>query len=280
MKRTELEELLSAYIDDELSPEKKKKVEALVKTNAQAKSILDDYMSVRKAFQRESGSLRHKAPADLTTKVLAAIDAQTPQPKTFESVRYKTVSRWSNPRIFAYPLAILICALFIGIFYRPDGQTGGERQTADGGRQNTEPGHTEPGHIVPGDTTNGVEQTAVGIVQPGESIIPPPLSADGGTIPQSEIPVKPANIDLRFTCRVENTTSVSTIFAKVFAKYEVASTKSTSGPANTVVYEISVTSETLLKILADLRTNSVEISGNTEDLSTEKPVKVFFQVEN
>ena len=259
MNQIELEELLSAYMDGELSPQNKKKVEALVKTNAQAKSILRGYLSVRQAIQQQAGSLQHKVPAGFTTNVLAAIDATTPPLKAFESTRYETPSettvRWKNPRIYAYPLAVLICALFIGLVYRPTSDV--RRQTADG-RQPT------------------VGQTADN-GQSDEAIIPAPLAGDAGTLSQSVSPLQPkASEDLKFLCQAENATSAATIFARVFAKHEVP-WKSTSG-TNTVVYEISVSSEMLRKILDDLRASSVKIAGETENLSTEMPGKVFFQV--
>ena len=258
MNQIELEELLSAYMDGELSPQNKKKVEALLKTDSQAKSILRGYLAVRKAM---TGTLQHQVPAGFTTKVLAAIDATTPPPKAFESTRYETLSetpvRWKNPRIYAYPLAVLICALLIGIFHRPDNRREGGRQTADG-RQPT------VGQTV----DNG---------QPDEMIIPAPLAGDAGTLSPSASPIQPEVLeDLKFLCKVENAASASTIFARVFAKHEVP-WKSTSG-TETVVYEISVSSEMLRKILADLRTNSVNIAGETENLGTEIPDKVFFHV--
>jgi len=257
----ELEELLSAYVDNELSPQNRKKVEALVKTDAQAKSILDGYMFVRKVLQREAKSLRYKVPTGFAARVLAAIDAQAPRSKTFGSVRYGILSRLRNPRMIAYPLAVLICALLIGIFYRP-----ADQQTADGRRQTAV------------QTADGGQQTADSSQQ-AESIIPPPLSEGAGTVSQSEIPAQPEVTDIKLVCRVKDTASASMVFVRVFAKHEVPSTRSTSGSTNTVVYEISVTPDTLRIILDDLRANSVEITGKTDDLSTEKPVKVFFQIE-
>ncbi|MCL2305207.1 MAG: hypothetical protein FWC43_07680 [Planctomycetaceae bacterium] len=257
MTRTELEEILSAYLDDELSPQNKKKVEALVETNAQAKSILEGYISVRKAIQRGANTLQHKVPAGFTASVLASIDAATPQSKVFESTRYKTLARWKNPRVFAWPLVILICALFVGVFYRP---------------------HTS-------DTTSSIAQNKQDYEKPTispsveeEPNIPAPLSGEAGSVSQPEISVQPEKTDIRFVCRVENaTTDFKTLFNRVFAKHKVVSNCLTSEVGT--VYEITVTPETLRKILEDFRANSVEIPDETENFGTEKPVKVFFQVE-
>ena len=257
MTRAELEQLLSAYMDGELSPQEMKKAEALVKTNAQAKSILDDYLFVRKAIQHEAKTLQYKVPTDFAAGVLTTIDAAVQPSKPFKSDRYtrnETISRWSNPRIFTYPLVILVCALLIGVFYRSD--------TSD-----TTPPIARSGSIS-GQLT---------ISSPDETIIPPPLADSGGTLSLLEKPVQPERTDLKLVCRTENTASVSTLFTRVFAKYNVVSNRSTSG--GNVVYEISVTPETLRAILEEFQANSIEITGDTENLGVEKPVKVFFLVE-
>jgi len=80
---------------------------------------------------------------------------------------------------------------------------------------------------------------------------------------------------------VENMVSVSTLFTRVFAKYEVPWTKSTSG-IGIAVYEISVTPVTLRKILDEFQADSVEITGDTDDWSGKEPtesIKVFFRME-
>ena len=252
MTRVELEELLSAYMDGELSPQGMKKVEALVKTNAQAKSILDDYMSVRQAIQHEAKALQYKVPADFAAGVLTAI--APPCTRHTRPHREKVVSRWSNPRIFAYPLVVLVCALLIGVFYRSD--------TSD-----TTPRIAQ--HVPSGGP--------LVISSLEEPIIPPPLSADDITLSQAEISALPEKMDLRLVCRVENPVLVSTLFTRVFAKHNVVSNRSTSG--GSVVYVISVTPDTLREILEEFQANSVEITGDAENLGTKEAVKVFFQVE-
>ena len=247
MTRAELEQLLSAYMDGELSPQEMKKAEALVKTNAQAKSILDGYLSVRKAIQQEAKAAQYKVPAGFAARVLAAT-VQSPQ--AFESTRYtehiqEGVSRWKNPRIFAYPLVVLVCALLINVFYRTD-------------------------------TSNTIPPVA--IERSDEPVIYAPLSEGAGTVSRPEIVALPEKTELTLVCRVENTASVSTLFTRVFAKYEVLWTRSTTG-ADATVYEISVTPETLREILEEFRANSMEIVGDIKDLVVEEPVKVFFQVE-
>jgi hypothetical protein len=259
MNRTEIEELLSAYMDDELSPQNKAKVEVLVKTNPQAKSILDGYLFVRRAIQQESSSFQYNAPAGFTVQVLATIDAQETPSKAFQGTMYGTVSRWSNPRIFAHPLAVLICAVLIGLFYRDV---------------------TTDTPVTVSQNTPSLGPATISVPGELEPVVPAPLAGSGGAISQEDIPAQPEK-PFKFICRAdsraENATSVSTVFPQVFAKHEIPWTKSTSGTANT--YEISVSSETLLKILDDLRENFVEVTGKAEDLSTETPLKVFFQVE-
>jgi len=258
MTRVELEELLSAYMDGELSPQNMKKVETLVKTNAQAKSILDGYLSVRKAIQHEAKALKYKAPAGFASGVLAAIDP--PCIRHTRPIQDKVISRWSNPRIFAYPLAILVCALLIGIIYRPD--------TSD-----TTPPIAQRTLVSEQLTISSSIDTR----QQDEPIIYPPLPGDAGTIFLSEKPVQPEKTDLKLVCRAENTVSVSTLFTRVFATHNIVSNRSTLG--GHVVYEISVTPDTLREILEEFQANSVEITGNTEDLGTKEPIKVCFQVE-
>ena len=253
MTRVELEELLSAYMDGELSPPTMKKVDALVKTDAQAKSILDGYLSVRAAIQRQADT--YQVPVGFTASVLAAIDATAPQSKRFGGVRYETASRWRNPRIFAYPLVVLVCALFIGLFYRSE-------------RPDSPPGRTP--------FAQNTEQP-----QPDETRIPPPLSLGAGPVAPSDISARPeVPQDLKFVCHVENMASVSTLFPQIFANYDVDWKKSTSGPTNTVVYEISVRPETLRNILEEFQAHPMEITGETANIGTEHSIKVFFQVES
>ena len=268
MDRTELEKLISDYIDDELSPQNKTKVEALVKTNAQAKSILDDYLAVRTAIQQGVKRSNWKTPADFSGKVLAAINANVPPAQAYEVPRYDVaqsssglLSRLKNRRVFAYPLIVLFCALLLN-FLNPNPET-----------QNT------PQIIA---HKGGASETPVMTADnsPDENVLPgiqSPLAGDAGTVDEPGKIVTPQ--DMKVVCQVENLSAAATVFPQVFAKHDVNWTKSTSGPADTVIYEISVTHDTVQKILADFKARRIEITKTPDTTSNAGTFKLRFQVE-
>ena len=262
MDRIELEKLISAYIDDELSPQNKTKVEALVKTNAQAKSILDDYLTVRTAIQQGMKRSNWKTPTDFTGKVLAAINANAAPAQTYEAPRYDVaqsssglLSRLKNRRVFAYPLIVLFCALLLN-FLSPNQET---QNTPTAIAHKGEPSET------PVMTANNSPE------------IQAPLSGDAGTISDPPKVVNPQ--DMKVVCRVENLSAAATVFPQIFAKHDVNWTKSTSGPADTVIYEISVTHDTVQKILADFKARRIEITKTPDTTSNAGTFKLRFQVE-
>ena len=268
MDRVELEKLISAYVDDDLSPQNKTKVEALVKTNAQAKSILDSYLAVRTAIQQGMKLSKLKTPSGFSDRVLAAIDANVAPSQTYEAPRYdvaqsssRLLSRLKNHRIFAYPLIVLFCALLLN-FLNPNPESQNPPQiVAHSG------GHSETPVMT---ADNSPDKN-------GLSDIQSPLSGDAGTVSEPVKIVTPQ--DMKIVCRVENFSAAATVFPQIFAKHDVNWTKSTSGPADTVIYEISVTHDTVQKILADFKARRIEITKVPDTTSNPGTFKLRFQVE-
>ncbi|MGL6196234.1 MAG: anti-sigma factor family protein [Thermoguttaceae bacterium] len=159
MNRSELEELISAYIDNELSPPGRKKVESLVRSNSQAKAILDEYLAVRKFVKFGAENVNYSVPVNFSKSVMQAIEKQTAtsekvvageknvfaaSPKNSVYSLYSQngngfISRLRNVRIFTYPLIIVFVALMVSYFGSRD-----KSQTVN----NYEPANTATNQIA------------------------------------------------------------------------------------------------------------------------------------
>ncbi len=282
MERVKLEELISAYIDDELAPPLKAKVEVLVRDNAQARDIMDGYLSVRTAFERSGSSSISRAPSDMLSRVRAAIEAKSPRPSKSPSLQYDAipgvshfVNRLKNPRIYAYPLAVLICAILIGIFHRSPTPTGETTPIARNNPIHETPVLTEDS--TPENTPDISPRTPT--ISPKNTIIPAPLSADAGAAKRSEETVSAK--ERVILCKVENMATVMKIFPQTFAKYDVSWTQSTSGATNMVVFDVTVTPEILKSILEDFTARKIQWTEETRsEENTSDAVKVRFQIES
>lgn len=96
-QREELEARISAYLDNELSPEQRQEVEALLARDASARALLADLQAMRSAL----GALpRGRASTDLTETIRARVERQAligPTPTTSPAPKGKLplVARWS-----------------------------------------------------------------------------------------------------------------------------------------------------------------------------------------
>lgn len=255
MKREQIEELISAYLDNELSPPNRAKVETLVRSDLQAKEILQGYLLVRKAFQNQiQVSKNVKAPPTVARALWNSVDAAAPA-ATVSTTEYSqspapwNISRLKNPRIYAYPLAVIVCALLIGLYTKNN-----ETQQADNSPL------PNPG------------QVAV-LTDPSDSTEHAPMSSDSSWATKIiQAPVDHDNILV--VCQVESAAKMNTVFPKLFAAHSVGQWNNSTSGKGTTVYEINVSLKTFRAILNDFPKNEIEITGDTTKSLLEKAKKV------
>lgn len=263
-----MEELISAYIDNELSPQNRAKVESLVRHDVQAKNILQGYLLVRKTFKNLAPQ---KAPQNLCASVLSAIDTAQPANACAQNMErnddlrrpvFWSFDRFKNPRIYAYPLAVLICAVFIGIY-----------------SHNTQPPGNSPSDgpntvaVLPPDAKNS------------EAKIHAPMSSKSTW--ETQIVQAPSEFDrLTVNCRVKTTSKMNTVFPQLFAAESVTWSKFTSGKSTTV-YETQMNVKTLRSLLNEFSQKEIEMTDETvesllekwKNVPESKEIKVLFSVE-
>lgn len=74
MNSLQLEQLISGYLDDELSPNRKREVENLLQSDPAAKKLYDEFMNIRNEIRN---ARRHNLPHDFQQKLFERIDAET-----------------------------------------------------------------------------------------------------------------------------------------------------------------------------------------------------------
>ena len=74
MNSVQLEQLISGYLDNELSPKRKLEVEALLQSDATAKKLYDEFANIRNEIRQ---ARRYNLPHDFQQKLFDRIDAET-----------------------------------------------------------------------------------------------------------------------------------------------------------------------------------------------------------
>ncbi len=278
MKRSELEQLISEYIDNELSPQHREKVEGFIRTNAQAKQIYDEYIEIRSSIQNEMRISQQSLPANFGQIVLQSIDrAEAATSKTVStSLRkplYAYANRLKNPRLFAYPLAVLVVALIVGVFYRVEEPVGNHNPNAQIAKETQL--HGDSFDSVRSDNLNSSTEI-VASENPNDAkakedkedsektweqqIVRAPMSNNQQL--KSDKSTEKAPSDFQITCQIKDAALKNTLLPKLFLKEGVAWKQSTDG-SSAVVYEIKVGRakfDTLLQNLSENESQSVEIA--------------------
>jgi anti-sigma factor RsiW len=123
------EELLSAYLDDELSPEDRARVEQWLVDDAEYRRLFEELRAVRRDLQALP---RHKLPADLSAAVLrraertVLVGDDAPAIAGAIAPRSAVAEWWSRgrtPRMFLWPALAVAAAVLVALFdARRDGQ--------------------------------------------------------------------------------------------------------------------------------------------------------------
>lgn len=111
MNTAQLEQLISGYIDDELSRSERERAEALLQNDPRAAKIKSDYLAIRNLF------LKRKAvvlPRGFSRSVMNEIK-RLPSPRRKSSL-WSVPKRLSNVRVWAFPVAAVSIALFLTFF--------------------------------------------------------------------------------------------------------------------------------------------------------------------
>ena len=134
MDSLQLEQLISGYVDDELSPTGKQEVERLLQSDPEAKKLYDEFLAIRNEIQSIQ---RCNLPHDFQKKLFERIDAETvsisgklveqttsvdfttPVPgksisaEQKKAAKFQWVSLLKNPRILAPSVAVLLVGLAV-----------------------------------------------------------------------------------------------------------------------------------------------------------------------
>ncbi len=113
-------ELLSAYLDGELTAEQQADVERLLAENPAAQQLLDELRALSSTLQEMP---RHTVPEDLSQQVLRRAErkilTEPPPPAAAIEPARPILRRLMNPRVWAYPALVVAVALIVMVFREP-----------------------------------------------------------------------------------------------------------------------------------------------------------------
>lgn len=294
MKRNELEELISAYLDNELPEPQKAKVETLVRSNSVAKEIYDGYMLVRSTLHRHARSVNFQAPPQLSDSILrriggsgAALSETLSQ--TFSGASSPSLEvprkvdvlgpiaeRLRNPRLIVYPTMVLAVALMLFSPLSPMQRS--ERNVAHNTPADVSENDPQSGPKTDPVISEGANKSASGIYapMPGSEIIK-------GDHSEAILPK-----DLRIICRIDKKALKSSFFPGLFAEHGIEGWKQKSRPSSGPVYEAKISVEQLRLMLERITESGFEIEveaveKSLENLTAQSPdselIKTQFQIE-
>ena len=187
------EELLSAYLDGELTAAERERVEKLLAGDASARAVLDELRAASAAIR---GLPAWKLDEDISSRVLAIAERRMlseapgdavgevdgkPSPLSF----WQTAARrFLTPRAFAWSTTAIIVAVILSV-YRPEE----ERRAAQGPiAMQTETDESAPAKLAPADAplAAGREKRGPGEFRPAPAATPTP------TFAEAEFAEKPA----------------------------------------------------------------------------------------
>jgi len=264
MNTLQLEQLISGYIDGELSPGRKSEVENLLQHDPAAKKLYKELMFLRKEIRQIR---RRNLPHDFQKKLFERIDRETVsiagklveqstsvdftlpvadvrQKQEFavtpQGSRFRLARRLKHPRVLALPVAVLMITLVFVVF------------SFRAGNQNT--AHLSPPTDVPV------------IDEPTPSVPPPPLPG------RDRFPGNPTVQPLTFrdgkpvvevTLDLSQAARDGEYIPKLLADNGYAWVKRENGNKAVTVYEFEMPAERLLPMIALLYASRDEVLDYT-----------------
>ena len=271
MDSVQLEQLISGYLDDELSPKRKIEVETLLQSDATAKKLYDEFVNIRNEIRQ---ARRYNLPHDFQQKLFDRIDAETvsifgkrveqttsvdftvPVPQTRKrsdwqedrdtnrkstsrrrrEFRVQFLRRLKNPRILVFPAVALLIG---GLFFFAD--MAKNRETAV---------------VVPIDppvVTDPVDT-------PRERIIPPPPLAAGGSSSGTNVNQTLATKDgkpiVEVSCELSPTARDGQYIPTLLADSSYDYTIRENGNKSVTVYEFEMPAKQFLPFILSLENAS------------------------
>ena len=273
MNSVQLEQLISGYLDNELSPKRKLEVEALLQSDATAKKLYDEFVNIRNEIRQ---ARRYNLPHDFQQKLFERIDAETvsisgkrveqttsvdftaPVPQTRKQsdwqedgetnrksksrrrseFRIQFLRRLKNPRILVFPAVALLIG---GLFFFAD--MAKNRETAV---------------VVPFESPVVTEPLGA----PRERIIPPGPLAQGGSVSGTNVNQTLATKDgkpiVEVSCELSSTARDGLYIPTLLADSGYDYTIRENGNKAVTVYEFEMPMEELLSLISLLKYASRE----------------------
>ena len=283
MNRLQLEQLISGYIDDELSLGRKQEVKSLLQSDPAAKKLYDEFMAMRDEIRQ---TRRHNLPHDFQKQLFDRIDRETvtfarkfveqttsvdftiplsaetkpewqihePAAKT-SPWRSVLLTRLKNPRVWVFPAIVLIVGLaFFAIDFSPKDQ-----------------------HIahVPPPVDQAIDESPL---PNDEGYYPPPALPDGGSIPESDksqsLAFKDGKPIVEMTCELSPTARDSQYIPKLLADNGYSYIIRENGNKAVTVYEFEISAENVLDVISMLS------ESNREELKSYKYPAAFLTLLN
>jgi negative regulator of sigma E activity len=263
MNTLQLEQLISGYVDDELSPNRKLEVKTLLETDPAAQKLYDEFVAMRNEIRK---TLRHNLPHDFQKNLFDRIDRETvtvsgkhieqtttvdftlPVAESVAATRHlrpDLATRLKNPRAWVIPAiaaVLTICVVFVAVNFLPNGQ---------------HVAHVQPDvHTVEVEPVEPIEQPYYP---------PPPLPA-GGAVPENSAILPLAMRDgkpvVEIACELSPTAQDSQYIPKLLADNGYNFSMRQNGNKAVTVYEFEIADEQILSALAMLReSNRDELKG-------------------
>ena len=269
MNSVQLEQLISGYLDDELSPNRKLEVENLLKSDPTAKKLYDEFVNIRYEIRHIR---RQNLPLDFQQKLFERIDSETvsisgkhieqttsvdftlpvaakqmpslpkePRQSRLPIFRAKILRPLRNPRLWACSaVVLLVCfSFFIFDFFGP----------------NPETAFVPP--IVPPD---------VQPVEPGTEIeVPPPSLPGGGSISgdvaSHALALKDGKPVVEVTCELSPTARDGQYIPTLLADSGYSYTIRENGNRAVTVYEFELPFDQIFPFISQMMRSRDEIEN-------------------
>ena len=266
MNPLQLEQLISGYFDDELSPSREQEVQNLLRSDPAAKMLYDEFVAIRNEIRQTQ---RRNLPHDFQKQLFDRIDRETvtvsgkrveqtttvdfthpisaettPQWLRREAVhasgqwRSVLLTRLKNPRVWAFPaVALVIGLLFYAVHFSSKDQ--------------------QIARVTPAPSVIE-EQTA----SPATRDVPPPPLPGGGSIPESGASQSLAFRDgkpiVEMTCELSQAARDSQYVPKMLADNGFSYIMRENGNKAVTVYEFEIPAEQVLSVITMLRESNRE----------------------
>lgn len=259
MNSVQLEQLISGYLDDELSPNRKQEVASLLQADPAAKKLYEEFVNIRNEIRH---TRRYNLPHDFQQKLFERLDAETifvsgkPVEKTTSvdftipvqaerrpawqsdqqtinrnGFRAKFLHRLKNLRVLASVSIVLLIGVSVFLI---NPFSGDNRETA---------------LIVPDDPA---------VVAPEDSPkdVPPPALPEGGSVSETtgnhELAIKDGKPVVEIACQLSPTARDDEYFPKMLADRGYSYVVRENGNKAVTVYEFELPVDQLLPFISSL----------------------------